>query len=124
MFGYAISKFLPTSWLKWVGPKELNLNEYTSNNLRRCVLEVDLEYPKELWELHNNYSLAPDKIEIKWEMYSEYQLKIAYLYNIPIGYVKKLVRNFFDKEKYVLSLWELTVLLETRIKTKKKYIEY
>ena len=37
--------------------------------------EVDLEYPKELWELHNNYPLAPDKIEIKREMLSDYELK-------------------------------------------------
>ena len=32
-----------------------------------CLLEVDLEYPKELPELHNNYPLAPDKIEIRKE---------------------------------------------------------
>ena len=32
---------------------------------------------------------------MKREMLSEYQLKIADLYNIPIGNVKKLVPNFF-----------------------------
>ena len=31
------------------------------------VLEVDLEYPKALRELHNDYPLAPDKIKIKKE---------------------------------------------------------
>ena len=30
----------------------------------------DLEYPKELRRLHNNYHSAPDKIEIKKEMLS------------------------------------------------------
>ena len=35
-------------------------------------------------------------------MLCEYQLKIADLYNIPIGNVKKLVLNVFDKEKHVL----------------------
>ena len=35
-------------------------------------------------------------------MLSEYQLKIADLYNILIANVKKLVPNFFDEEKYVL----------------------
>ena len=34
-------------------------------------------------------------------MLSEYQLKIADLYNISIGNDKKLVPNFFDKEKYI-----------------------
>ena len=62
-------------------------------------LEVDLEYPKELCQLHNNYPLAPDKIEIKEKM-AKYQLMIADLHNI--GTAKKFVPNFFDKEKYVL----------------------
>ena len=35
-------------------------------------------------------------------MLSEHQLKIADLYNIPTGNVKKLISNFFDKEKYVI----------------------
>ena len=65
-------------------------------------LEVYLEYPKELQELHNDYHLAPDKIEIKREILSEYQLKITDLYNIPFGNVKKLVPKFFNKEKYLL----------------------
>ena len=73
------------------------MNKYTSNSLKESVLEVDLEYPKELRELNNNYSLAPDKIEIKIEILSGYQLKIADHYNIPIGNVIKLVPNFFDK---------------------------
>ena len=29
-----------------------------------CILEVDLEYPAELHELHNDYPLAPEKLEI------------------------------------------------------------
>ena len=33
-------------------------------------------------------------------MLSEYQLKIVDLHNIRIDNVKKLVPNFFDKEKY------------------------
>ena len=57
--------------------KEFDLNKYTSNSSKGCVLKVDLENPKELRELHIDYSLGPDKIEIKREMLSEYQLKIA-----------------------------------------------
>ena len=102
LYGYALSKFLSTSGFKWIDPKELDLNKYTSNSSKGCVLEVDLEYSKELRELHNDYPLAPDKIEIKREILSDYQLKIADLYNIPIGNIKKLLPNFFDKEKYVI----------------------
>ena len=42
------------------------------------------------------YPLATDKIEIKKEMLSFYQLKIADLHNIRIGNVKKLVPNKKD----------------------------
>ena len=31
------------------------------NSSTKCVVEVDLKYPKELRELHNNYPLAPGK---------------------------------------------------------------
>ena len=54
LYGYAMSKFLPTSGFKWIDPKEFDLNKYTSNSSKVCVLKVDLEYPKELRELHNN----------------------------------------------------------------------
>ena len=62
-----------------------------------CVLKVDIEYPKELQELNTDYPLAPNKIELKREILSDYQLNIANLYNIPISNVKKLRSNFFDK---------------------------
>ena len=65
------------------------------NSSKGCVLEVDLEYPKELRESHNDYPLVPDEIEIKREIQSKYQLKIADLYNIPIGNVKKISDYFF-----------------------------
>ena len=68
LYGYAKSQFFPISGFKWIDPKEFNLNKYTSNSSKGCVLKVDLEYPKELHELHNDYPLAPDKIEIKREM--------------------------------------------------------
>ena len=86
-----MSKFLPTSGFKWIDRKEFDLNKYISNSSKGCVVEVDLEYPKELRELHNDYSLALDKIEIKRELLFEYEQIIADLYNIPIGNVKKLV---------------------------------
>ena len=72
-----MSKFLSTSGFKLIHPKEFDLNRYTSSSSKGCVFEVDLEYPEELRELHNDYLLAPDKTEIKREMLSGYQSKIA-----------------------------------------------
>ena len=84
-----MSKFLPTSEFKWIDPKEFDLNKCTSNRSKGCVLEADRKYPKESRKFHNGYPLSPDKIAIKTKMLFNYQLKIADLYNIPIGNVKK-----------------------------------
>ena len=74
LYGYAMSTFLPTSKLKWIDPEEFDLNEYASNSSKGCILEVNLEYPKDLGELHNDYHLAPHKIEVKIEMLPNYQM--------------------------------------------------
>ena len=86
------------NFFQQVDSKEFDMNKYTGDSSKGCVLEVALEYPKELWELQNVYPLAPDKVQIKREILSEYQLKIADLYNIPYGNVKTLVPNFLIKK--------------------------
>ena len=95
------SKFLTTSVFKWINPKEFEMNKHTSNSCKQqkianvtgkdCALEIDLEYPKELHELHNYYPFGQDNIEIKTEMLPNYELKVDDLYNIHIGDVKNCV---------------------------------
>ena len=48
LYGYAMSRFLPTSEWKWTDPKEFDLNKYNGNNSKGCVLDGDFEYLKEL----------------------------------------------------------------------------
>ena len=83
------------------------------------MTEVDHKYPNKLCKLHNDYPLAQDKIEIKREMLSSYQLKIADFYNVSIRNVKKLVPNLFDKEEYVLHYENLELYLRLELKLKK-----
>ena len=106
LYSYAMPKFFWTSEFKWIDPKERDLNKYTSNTSKNCVLEVDLEYPTGLWELHNDYPLASNKTEIKREMLSEYQLKIPDYFSIPIGNVK----TFLIKKNmwFVMKTWNFT----------------
>ena len=59
-------------------------------------------------------------IDIKTQMLSNYQLKIANFYVIPFGSVKKLVSNFFVKEKSVLHYENLQLYLRLGLKPKKK----
>ena len=70
---------------------------------------------------HVNYIIT--RIQIIREIFSNHQLKIADLFNIPIGNVKKLVSNFFDKEKYVLHYENLQLYLRLGLKIK-KYIMF
>ena len=104
-------KFLPTSGFKWIDPKEFDWKKYTINSSKGYVLEVDLEYPNELQELHSDYPLAPDKIEIR-EILSDYQLRIADHYNIPFGNVKKLVLQCLIKKKNMIHYEELKFYLD------------
>ena len=83
-------------------PAKFNLYKYDGNSLRACVLEVDLEYHKELHKFLNHYSLAANILEIKWKMLPDYQLKCSDDCNISNGNVKKIVPKFFDNEKYGL----------------------
>ena len=93
-----MSKIFPTSGFKWIDPKTFDLKKYTSNSSKVCVLKIDIEYNEELQELLNDYTLTPDEREINREILSQYQLKIADLYNIPIGNTKKLVITFLIKK--------------------------
>ena len=52
-------------------------------------------------------------------MLSEYQLKIADLYDIPIDNIQKLVPKFFDKEKYEIQYENLQLYLRLGLKLKK-----
>ena len=61
LYGYAMSKFLPTSGFKWVDTKEFDLNKYTSNSSKGCVLKVDLEYAKG----YDNYTMINRHLQIK-----------------------------------------------------------
>ena len=52
-------------------------------------------------------------------MLSDYQLRIADLYNIAIGNVKKLMSNLFDEEKCGIHYGNLQLYLRLRLKLKK-----
>ena len=49
-------------WLKKF--VKFDVNSIIKDSPIGFILEVDLEFPDELHELHNDYSLAPEKLEI------------------------------------------------------------
>ena len=53
-------------------PERFNLDNYTDDIPIGCFLEVELHYPDELHDLHNNFPSVATKIEVAKEMLSEY----------------------------------------------------
>ena len=75
LYGWAMSKSLPICNFMWMK----NLNNWRN---RSCILEVDLEYPKALHDLHNEYPVAPESLKVK---------------NFD-----KLIPNLMNKERYII----------------------
>ena len=79
-------------------------------------MEVDLKYSNELYELHNDYPLAPEKLEITNDMLSNYCKNIANKYEIKIGDVNKLIPNLGNKSEYVIHYKNLQLCLSLGMK--------
>ena len=89
-----MTQYLPYGGFKWLGKEEIDdfdLNLVKENSSIGYTLEVDLEYPSELHDLHNDYPLAPEKLHISQDMLSKYCFDIADKYGIKFGGVNKLV---------------------------------
>ena len=122
LYGWAMSQYSPTGNFKWLSQKQIektNLGEYTENSKKGLILEVDLEYPQELHDLHNDYPLGPEKVKVAKDMLSDYCKKIADKFNISSGLVHKLIPTLNDKEKYILHYRNLQLYLSLGLKLKK-----
>ena len=101
LYGWAMSQKLPTHGFKWMDidiPSVIKLLEKKDTN-QGYIFEVDLEYPSSLWELHNDYPLAPERIKI--------------------DNVDKLISSLLPKKNYVLHYKNLKQYLEEGMVLKK-----
>ena len=113
LYGWAMSQKLPVHSFKWMTNKEIE-NIFNNQIVQvwektPCILEVDLIYPEELHDLHNDYPLCPEKVECDKG-------------------VKKLIPNLRDKNNYVVHYKTLMQCLRLGMKLKKihrgiKFIE-
>ena len=107
---------------KWLSQKKidrLNLAAYTKDSEKGLILEVDLEYPKELHDLHNSYPLAPEQIKVQKNMLSNYCKQIAEKYHISTGLATKLIPTLNKKERYVLHYRNLQLYIDLGLKVSK-----
>ena len=93
LYGWAMIQLLPTGGFKWVG----DVSRFTPDEIAKLenksyLLEVDVKYPKELHDLHNELPFMCEKMKI--------------------NKVEKLVPNLHDKKKYVIHIRALNQALE------------
>ena len=87
LYGWAMSKKLPVNGFKWFGSNKINedfIKNYNENDNKGYILEVDVEYPKRLHELHSDLPFLSERMEVNG--------------------CKKLVCNLFNKKKYVAHI--------------------
>ena len=124
LYGHAMSQYLPYANFKWVkniDKIEQKLMQIKKDSSTGYILEIDLEYPEELHDIHNDYPLAPEKINILKKWLSDYSLEISNAQNITTGTVKKLVPNLINKINYVVHYRNLQQCLELGMKLKKTH---
>ncbi|XP_068716850.1 uncharacterized protein [Montipora capricornis] len=122
LYGWAMSQYLPTGGFRWMTEKQINninLSKYSENSKKGSILEVDLAYPKELHDLHNDYPLAPEKVKVNKDMLSNYCQEIADKFNVSTGLVHKLIPTLSNKEKYVLHYRNLQLYTDLGLKITK-----
>ena len=86
LYGWAMSQKLPSVNFRWIPcPDAINLDSYDENSAKGLILEVHLEYPPELHDLHNDYPPAPEKMTVKPEMLSDYCREILEREKMTIG---------------------------------------
>ena len=122
LYGWAMSQYLPTGNFRWITDKETNktdLGKYKADGEKGLILEVDLEYPQELQDLHNDSPVAPEKAKVSKNMLSRYCKEIAEKYKISIGQVNKLILTLKDKKEYVLHYQNLQLYLDLGLKITK-----
>ena len=102
LYGTAMCNKLPTHGFKWLTGGEIEKLCENLNNLHKtpCILEVDLQYPEKLHDLHNDYPLCPERVKCKND-------------------VEKLIPNLRDKKKYVLHYKNLILYLSLGMKLKR-----
>ena len=101
LYGWAMSQQLPTHGFKWMRnlTKEslMEILEKANHSMfnrgrKGYIFEVDLEYPSNLWEDHNDYPLAPEKMIVNG--------------------VEKLICHFKPRKNYVVHYRNLRQYLE------------
>ena len=109
LYGLAMCKKLPYKRIRFVKDNftEEDINYHNSEYSNKgCILDVDVEYPKECHDKHTDYPLAPEIISVSADMLSDCQKETHKEYhfnNAPKDRkTNQLILHVMDKQNYVL----------------------
>ena len=103
LYGWAMSQKFSVNGFMWYNDYLSGFNEdfiknYNQNSYEGYFLEVDIEYPKQLWSSHKDLLVLPERRKLEK--------------------VEKLVCRIEDKEKYVIDIRALKQALNNGLKLK------
>ena len=103
LYGWAMSQKLPVDGFKWkknmLKFNEESIKTYDAESDKGYTFEVDVEYPKNLNNLHSDLPFFPERIKI--------------------NKCRKLVCNLYDKNNYVVNIRSLKQALNHGLILKK-----
>lgn len=99
-------------------PDKVHLPKYPNDSEKGLIMEVNLEYPEKYYNVHNDYSLAPEKLEININILSCYCKSIQEKYEIKIGQVQNLIPTL-RKKIYVAHYRNLKLYTDLGLKVTK-----
>ena len=101
LYSWAMSQPLPTGGFKWVDVNPNEISELATRTDKGYLLEVDVSYPKELHNPHNDLPFVCERMEING--------------------VEKLVPNLRDKKNYVIHIQALNQALQHGLRLDRIY---
>ncbi|MEN0016512.1 MAG: DNA polymerase, partial [Bacteroidota bacterium] len=114
LYGWAMSQPLPVRDFEWV-IGEWSDFDVAVDSPKGYILEVDLEYPKKLHDLHNDFPMAPENGEIPFEMLSPYQKEMMPNYKPH----RKLIMSLLPKKHYVVHYRNLQLYVKHGLRISK-----
>ena len=120
LYGWAMSQSMPTEGFKWLMQEEFEHIDWTAQSEDQPLgyfVECDLLYPQELHDAHNEYPLAPERLNVQVELISETQVELRTHYQLPnSGWNLKLVPNLMSKKSYLCHYLNLQFYLAHGLK--------
>lgn len=137
LYGHAMRNNLPYKDFAWCDPSDLNLlskilnssieetmevgkEEQIIENQTGYLLEVDLDYPEELHDLHSDFPLAPEKNSKTFSQLSPFAQYLCQKHNLTRSTnCNKLLATLENKRNYTVYYKNLILYLKLGLQLKK-----